>query len=340
MRLCIGTAKGIIILDPDRGATPLMVLADPASVWSLAQDCAEPALLYAGSLHNNQAGSARGKTSLARSNDGGRTWIDITPGTIRDEDVWTVATPPDAPGEVFVGTSHARILHSKDGHSFRECTAFLKLPGRERWTFPPPPHIPHVRSITFDPRNPSTMYVGVEEGGVFRSRDRGQSFEPLSQSIYPDIHCVVVDTEDSRRLYATTGRGLYHSSDAGASWTYVRGLSRTYTVPLLVREGRSAPIYTAAAAGPPPMWSMGAVGADALMFRSDDRGNSFRTIASGDGSTHATRGMVMRLVAAPGNGTLFGVLSDGTVIRVDEHSEEVTPIAEKLPPAYDLAVLP
>ncbi len=340
MRLCIGTAKGIVVLEPDRGPTPVMVSADPASVWSLAQDCADPGLLYAGSLHNNQAGSARGRTSLARSNDGGRSWADITPGTIRDEDVWCVATPPDAPGEVFVGTSHARLLHSEDGHSFRECTAFLKLPGRDRWTFPPPPHIPHVRSISFDPKNPNIMYVGVEEGGVFRSRDRGKSFEPLGHGIYADIHCVVVDTEDQRRLYATTGRGLYHSSDAGASWTYVRGLSRSYTVPLLVRPGINAPIYTVAAAGPPPMWSMGAVGADALMFRSEDRGNSFRTIASGDGSTHATRGMVMRLVAAPVNGSLFGAMSDGTVIRVDEQSEEVTVIAEKLPPAYDLAVLP
>jgi hypothetical protein len=85
---------------------------------------------------------------------------------------------------------------------------------------------------------------------------------------------------------------------------------------------------------------MGSVGADALLFRSEDRGNTFRTIASGDGSTHATRGMVMRLAAAGDNGTLFGVLSDGSVIRVDENNEEVTPIAEKLPPAYDLAVLP
>ena len=30
MRICIGTAKGIVILDPARGSTPLMVLADPS----------------------------------------------------------------------------------------------------------------------------------------------------------------------------------------------------------------------------------------------------------------------------------------------------------------------
>ena len=165
----------------------------------VAQDCANPNLLYAGSIHNVHAGSARGKGSLSRSTDGGRTWNDITPGTARDEEVWAIAASPDLSGEVFAGTSHARLFRSEDdGHGFYECASFLKLPGRDRWSFPPPPHIPHVRSITFDPHHSDTLYVGVEEGGVYRSRDRGQSFEPLNQGIYSDIHCVLVDTEDSR----------------------------------------------------------------------------------------------------------------------------------------------
>src|SRR5215472_13283355 len=87
MRLCVGTAKGIIVLDPDRGGAPLMVLADPVSVWCMAQDCEQPDILYAGSIHNLQAGSARGKGSLARSLDGGRTWHDITPRNAHDEEV-------------------------------------------------------------------------------------------------------------------------------------------------------------------------------------------------------------------------------------------------------------
>jgi hypothetical protein len=321
-----------------------MALADPSSVWCMAQDCANPNLLYAGSIHNVHAGSARGKGSLARSTDGGRTWNDITPGTARDEEVWAIAASPDCSGEVFAGTSHARVFRSEDsGHSFHECTSFLKPPGRDRWSFPPPPHIPlpHVRSITFDPHHSDTLYVGVEAGGVYRSRDRGWSFEPLNQDIYPDIHCVLVDTEDSGRLYATTGRGFYISPDSGVSWQHTKGISRSYTVPLLVRGGASGPIYTAAAAGPPPTWLMGGPGADALMFRSADRGHSFRPIASGDGSTHATRGMVMKFLAEPAaEGVLFGALSDGTVIRIDEAEETVKIIAEKLPPAYDLVALP
>jgi photosystem II stability/assembly factor-like uncharacterized protein len=341
MRLCVGTAKGIVILDPERGATPVMVSADPPSVWCMAQDCADSNLLYAGSIHNAQAGSARGKSSLSASDDGGRTWRDITLPNARDEEVWALAASPARPGEVLVGTSHARIFRSEErGSIFRECAAFLKLPGRERWTFPQPPHIPHVRSITFDTRNSDIVYVGVEEGGAFRSRDRGVTFEPLNQNIYADIHCVVADPEDSMMLYATTGAGIYTSATGGASWTQVKGMARSYAVPLLARAGAGAPVYTAAASGPPPTWTMDQIGADALLFYSTDRGNSFAAIPAADGIAHPTRGMVMRLVPDPGDEhVLFGALSDGGVVKIDEREETISMVAEKLPPVYDLAVI-
>jgi hypothetical protein len=47
---------------------------------------------------------------------------------------------------------------------------------------------------------------------------------------------------------------FHYSESAGESWQHVNGFSRSYTVPLLVQQGA---IYTAAAAGPPPTWSMG-----------------------------------------------------------------------------------
>jgi hypothetical protein len=171
-----------------------------------------------------------------------------------------------------------------------------------------------------------------------RSRDRGESFEPANHNIYPDIHCVMVDPDNSEQVYATTGRGLYYSRNAGASWRLVKGLSRSYTIPIAIRRGRDAAIYTAAAAGPPPTWSMGAVGANALMFRSSDRGESFRALVTDDGLPYATRGMVMRL-QEDSSGDLLGVLSDGSLIRISDGSEQVTTIAEKLPPIYDFVAL-
>lgn len=339
MRLCIGTSKGIVILDPDRAGPPLMALADPPSVWCMAQDSSDFGLLYAGSVNNPQSGSARGRGALARSDDGGRSWRDITPGAIREEDVWSVATPPDSPGEVFIGTSHARILRSIDrGHTFLECAAFLKIPGRERWGFPPPPHIPHVRSIAFDRSNPLVIYIGVEEGGVYRSPDRGRTFEPLNRGVYSDIRSVATDPAHPKSLFVTTGRGFYSSGDAGASWSYLKGLSRSYTVPLLVMD---SDIIVAAAAGPPPLWPMRSQGADALLFQSADHGRSFATLMWADGIAHPMRGMAMRLLANPGNGDeFFGVLTDGSVIRADRRTGIIDTIAEKLPPAYDVVAIP
>src|SRR5277367_6412511 len=126
MRLCVGTSKGIVILDADRG-TPLLISADPPSVWCLARDCYDAKIIYAGSVQNAQAGSARGKWSLARSSDGGRSWHDITPVYLRDEEVWAIATSIHRTGELIIGTSHARLFRSGDaGRNFSECAAFLK----------------------------------------------------------------------------------------------------------------------------------------------------------------------------------------------------------------------
>ncbi len=338
MRLCVGTSKGIVVLDPDRRGAPLMVLADPSSIWCMAQDCRDPGLIYAGATGFASMGSARGRGSLARSRDGGKTWTDITPSLARDEDVWAAATPPDSPDQLFIGTSHARLFRSTDaGRSFVECKRFLEVPGRDKWTFPPPPHIPHVRSIVFDRANPATMYIGVEEGGVIRSRDSGESFEVLNRGLYCDVHTIAIDPADSRRLYATTGGGFYLSEDSGGSWRRVtQGFNRSYTIPILVDSEQTEVVYTAAAAGPPPMWMAGG-GADALMFRSGDRGNSFEPISDPGGPA---RGMMMRFARDPGDPSrFFGVRSDGSVIAARNRGASVSQIAEKLPPAYDLVAL-
>lgn len=338
MRLCVGTSKGIIILDPARGSTPLMVLADPSPIWCMAQDCADPGCIYAAS---NEV-IAHGRNVFARSTDAGRSWTEMSPRNALEEEIWAMEASPQVAGQIFIGTSHGRLLRSDDrGRTFVELSGFLKVPGRDRWSFPPPPHVPHVRDIAFDPNHPDIMYVGVEEGGIFRTQDGGQTFESLNSGLYDDVHTVAVDPNDSRRLYATTGRGFYLSNNAGQSWRHVKaGFNRTYTVPLLVIGDEHSAIYTVAAATPPPMWRVGARGADSVMFRSDDQGESFHTVERGAG---AQRAMVMRFRTVPGLvGDFFGICDDGTITRAVANGEDTAPVtvAEKLPPAYDLVVVP
>ena len=109
MRLCVGTSKGIVILDSERPGVPLAVIANPASIFCMAQGADEPDVLYVGSTEPTHMGDGPASGTLSRSADGGKTWTDITPVGAYDEGVWAIAVPPGARGELFIGTAHARL---------------------------------------------------------------------------------------------------------------------------------------------------------------------------------------------------------------------------------------
>jgi hypothetical protein len=74
-----------------------------------------------------------------------------------------------------------------------------------------------------------------------------------------------------------------------------------------------------------------------MLFRSADRGETFAPISS---EQNFGRGMVMRLKANPENGGFFAVCNDGAVVHAAADGSSLATIAEKLPPAYDLAIIP
>jgi photosystem II stability/assembly factor-like uncharacterized protein len=195
------------------------------------------------------------------------------------EDIWGCTADPRVEGRIYLGVSPALLYWSDDdGASWRPCEAIRRIPGYERWTFPPPPHLPHVRSVASDPQVLGAVYIGVEEGGIYRSEDHGETWESLNDGLYWDVHTVVPAPEDMR-LYATTGRGFYRSDDGGHHWQHLMtGLDRRYTVPLVVSQRRPGRLFTAAAATPPPGWRQGA---NAALYRSDDGGEHWMRLERG-----------------------------------------------------------
>src|SRR5205823_10078840 len=136
---------------------------------------------------------------------------------------------------VYVGTLPAMVYVSENGgRSFRELSTFRSIPDAAHWTFPPAPHAPDIRAIVLDARVPDEILVGVEEGGVVRSRDRGETWEDISGPsrdeayptgndpagiqpyqpgkhiegrVYRDVHTVIRDPSNLDRIYAATGFG-------------------------------------------------------------------------------------------------------------------------------------
>ena len=195
------------------------------------------------------------------------------------EEVWAFAADPRIVGRLYLGVSPALLYRSDDGgESWTACVAMQRIPGYQTWTFPPPPHVPHVRSIAFDPQVVGAVYVGVEEGGIYRSSDGGETWESLNDGLYWDVH-TVTPAVDGMRLYATTGAGFHRSDDGGHHWRRISaGLDRRYTVPCVASSQKPERLYTAAAASPPPGWVRGA---NAALYRSDDAGEHWVRLEQG-----------------------------------------------------------
>jgi photosystem II stability/assembly factor-like uncharacterized protein len=291
-QLLAGTSAGVLRID-EYGATPE---DGPAAVAFMA--------------HAWQAYFAltpQGVLWVREPDDG---WVPVGPRTVEDE-AWAFGVDPRLEARMYLGVSPALLYRSDDeGDKWTACESVKRIPGYETWTFPPPPHIPHVRSIAADPGTPGAVYIGVEAGGVYRSPDGGDSWQGLNEGLYWDVHTGVAG--EGAELYATTGAGFHRSDDGGASWRQVTdGIERRYTVPLLALRSRPGRLVTAAAAGPPPTWSRGV---DCALYGSDDAGRSWRRLERG--LPHRFEVMVGALVEDDAGG-IYAAAGDGILLSED-----------------------
>jgi hypothetical protein len=238
----------------------------------LARDPFKTQRLYAATL-----------TEIHVSEDDGETWQWLPSGGLDYRDIWAMAVHPTRPNEVYVGTLPAAIYVSENGgRSFRELSAFRGLPDYGKWTFPPPPHTPHVRCIYLDARVPDEILVGIEEGGIARSRDRGESWQDISGPsspaafpeyndpagilpyqmgkhedgrVYRDVHWVMRHPTRLETIYASTGIGTYRTDDGGKVWNKLDyGMGRAYAIPMVNHAATPERIYLGAAENGPTSW--------------------------------------------------------------------------------------
>ncbi|WP_193200547.1 WD40/YVTN/BNR-like repeat-containing protein [Nostoc sp. MG11] len=118
---------------------------------------------------------------------------------------------------VLVGTSGACLIRITDSSTHR-INCFESVEGRSQW-YTPWGDPPDVRSMAVG--QSGELYVNVHVGGILRSLDQGQSWQPTID-FHADVHEVRTVAEHRDLVLAATAQGLAISRDKGNSWSFDR----------------------------------------------------------------------------------------------------------------------
>jgi photosystem II stability/assembly factor-like uncharacterized protein len=282
-RLQVATIQGVATL----------TRKDPTAPWVHASSALTD--LHIGALlHEPVSGKlfagAHEDQGIWVSDDGeGRSWRPVSKGPQYRNVYALAARRSGSEVTLYAGTQPAALYRSSDfGETWVDLGALNQMPERDKWSFPGPPHIPHVKSIAVHPTQARTVFALVEQGGLFRSDDDGESFTELKayskpgELAYRDVHRLLINPDRPHEFFLATGEGLYRSVDAGASFTHLmkRGETIGYPDHVFFDPFNRRTLFMAGTAKSPNEW-MRTNRADPVVVKSTDYGDSWAELSNG-----------------------------------------------------------
>ena len=151
-----------------------------------------------------------------------------------------------------------------------------------------------IADLAVHPHRPSTWYVAVGSGGVWKTTNAGTTWTPIfeHQQSY-SIGCIAVDPNRPETVWVGTGEavsgrhvawgtGVYRSLDGGATWDHM-GLAATEHIADILIDPRDGSTVHVAAEG--PLWSSGG---ERGLFTTRDGGASWDRSLETDDDTGVT----------------------------------------------------
>ena len=138
-----------------------------------------------------------------------------------------------------------------------------------------------ISDIVIDQADPSTWYVAVGSGNVWKTTNAGITWQPIFENYGSySIGCITLDPNSRSVLWLGTGEnssgrhvgygdGVYLSRDGGESWTNM-GLKGSEHIGKILVDPRDSNVVWVAAIG--PLWS---AGGERGLYKSSDGGKTW-----------------------------------------------------------------
>jgi len=347
MKLCVGTKKGLFIVEDGRIGAPHF-LGDPVSM--VLPDRSDGTLYAA--LNLGHFG-----VKLHRSANGGESWQEVAapeyppqPEGATDKTPWKLVqvwAMESGGGRLWTGTIPGGLFQSKDrGESWSLVRPLWDRPERAEWMGGGYDH-PGIHSICIDPRDANRVTVGISCGGVWQSKDGGATWATAAQGMYAefmppeqkfnpniqDPHRVVQCPARPEVLWAQHHNGVFRSGDGSATWQEVAAIRPS-------KFGFAVAVHPK---DPDTAWFVPAVkdecrvpvDAKLVVARTRDGGRSFDVLRKGLPQAHAYD-LVYRHgleVDATGDRLAFGSTTGGLWLSEDQ-GDSWRCVSTQLPPIH------
>lgn len=248
-RILLATRKGVFIVT--RQSNGSWIIGEPSFYGdncSLVMHDPRDGAMYAALGHGHFG------VKVHRSRDGGKTWSEIAspkypplpegyepkappfggkPIPWNTELIWELRPGgDDQPGRIWCGTLPGGLFRSDDhGDSWHLVDSLWYRDEREAW-FGGGADWPGIHSVCVDPRDSKHIRLGVSCGGVWHTRDDGETwflheggmraeFMPPERAMEPnaqDPHLIVQCRSNPDRCWVQHHNGIFRSDDGGMNW--------------------------------------------------------------------------------------------------------------------------
>lgn len=295
---------------------------------------------------------------LHRSLDNGTTWQEIAAPKFPDNAIrqdgepatlsyiWYI-TPggADQPGRIYVGTEPGGFFQSDDnGDSFHLVESLWNRPERSEWWMGGGRDHPGLCSIVIDPRDSSHMIIGISVGGVYETRDGGQTWDVRNKGLEAcylpdphsefghDPHFMIASPSNPDVIWQQNHCGIFRTEDSGKNWENISSPPAYFGFAIAVdaKNEKTAWVVPAIDAE----YRM-AVDAKLCVCRTDDGGKTWKDFRAGLPQENCYDVIFRHALDIRGNTLVFGTTT-GNLYISEDRGETWQSLTNNLAPIYSV----